>query len=232
ILYADKDFFKVFTFPLLNGNDTTVLDAPRNVVLTPATAAKYFGDESPLGKTLQIDGGNEEYVVTGIAEPAPLNSQIQYDLLVSFSSLDASKNELWNEANYHTYLLLNDADQLPLLERQVADYMKEVNHREMGMATESADYWTQHLEPLKAVHLHSAVSNSFEPNGSITYIYVLSTVAFLILLIACVNYINLATVQSVGRSTEIGIRKVMGADKSQLWKQFLGESFTITFLAT
>ncbi|WP_257666725.1 ABC transporter permease [Parapedobacter tibetensis] len=232
VLYADADFFKLFSFSLLMGSSTTALDAPRKVVLTPKAAEKYFGTEDPIGKTLRLDGSDLEYEVTGIAEEAPLNSQIQYDILLSFTSLGASKNEQWKSANYHTYLLLNDANQLPILEKQIADYMKEVNHTEMGITEGSSDYWTYHLEPLEAVHLHSAVGNNFEANGNITYIYVLSIVAFLILLIACVNYINLATAQSVSRGTEIGIRKVMGAGKSQLWKQFLGESFAITLLAT
>lgn len=232
VFYADADFFKLFSFPLLMGNGATALDAPRKIVLTPKTAKKYFGAEDPIGKTLRLDGGNEEYEVTGIVEEAPLNSQIQYDILVSFTSLGASKNEQWKSANYHTYLLLTDANQLPTLEQQIADYMQEVNQTEMGITGGSADYWTYHLERLEAIHLHSAVGNNFESNGNITYIYVLSIVAFLILLIACVNYINLATAQSVSRGTEIGIRKVMGAGKSQLWKQFLGESVAITFLAT
>lgn len=231
VLYADADFFKLFSFPLLMGNSETALDAPRKMVLTPKAAEKYFGTENPIGKTLRLDGNDQEYEVTGIAEESPLNSQIQYDILLSFNSLSASKNEQWKSANYHTYLLLNDANQLPLLEKQVAEYMKEQNQTEMGITKESSDFWTYHLEPMKAIHLHSSVGNSFESNGNITSIYALSIVAFLIMLIACVNYINLATAQSVSRGTEIGIRKVMGAGKSQLWQQFLGESIAITFLA-
>ena len=232
ILYADADFFQLFSFPLLRGNEATVLDAPRKVVLTPATARKYFGASDPIGQTLQLDGGHEEYQVTGISEAPPLNSQLQYDMLISFSTLAAADDEEWTTANYHTYLLLNNADQLAPLEQQIDQYMKKAAASEINIAAGSVDHWTYHLERLQDVHLHSAVSNSFEPNGNITYIYVLGIIAVLILLIACVNYINLATAQSVGRSTEIGIRKVMGAEKSQLWRQFLGESFVITLIAS
>ncbi|MGV3762944.1 ABC transporter permease [Parapedobacter sp.] len=232
ILYADADFFKLFSFALFRGNAATVLDAPQKAVLTPATAKKYFGTADPIGKTLQLDGGDDEYLITGIAEAPPLNSQLQYDILLSFASLKAAKEEQWRQANYHTYLLLGNAGQLTTLDRQVGDYMKKVNETEMGITAGSADYWTYHLEPLTSVHLHSAVTDSFESSGSMTYVYVLSIVAILILLIACVNYINLATAQSVRRGTEIGIRKVLGAEKAQLWRQFLGESFLITLFAT
>jgi len=231
VLYADADFFHIFSFPLLQGNPATALDAPHKIVLTSAAAKKYFGNEDPIGKTLRLNGGNKAYEVTGITKEAPLNSQVQYDVLISFSSLSAAKNEIWNTANYQTYLLLHQADQLAGLEQQITTYMKEVDRTEMHIPNGSTDYWTYHLEPLKDVHLHSAVGNSFEPNGNITYIYVLSVIAVLILLIACVNYTNLAIAQSASRSTEIGIRKVMGAEKSQLLNQFLGESALITFLA-
>jgi putative ABC transport system permease protein len=231
ILYADKDFFNLFSFHLLQGNPVSALADPQKVVLTPATAQKYFGEENPVGKTVTLDGGERIYEITGIVEEAPQNSQIQYDMLISFSSLKAAQQEEWRMANYHTYLLLNDSGQLPGLQEQILNYMEEVGRSEMGFAEGSSDHWTYYLEPLKSVHLHSAVGDSFEPNGNITYIYIFGLIAVMILMIACVNYINLATAQSVNRGTEIGIRKVMGAGKSQFLKQFLGESSTITMLA-
>lgn len=231
ILYADSSFLDVFSFHLLTGNPKTVLDAPGKILLTPAMARKYFGEGEALGKTLKFDGGDVDYEVTGIIEPAPQNSQIQYDFVVSFSSLSASKTEMWSTANYQTYLLLQDGNQLQGLEKELQSYMKHMAQEE-GEALNGTDYFTIHLEALGDIHLHSAVSNSFEANGNMRYIYVLSMIAVLILLIACVNYINMATAQSVRRSTEIGIRKVMGAEQQQLWKQFLGESFLCTCMAT
>ncbi len=229
ILYADADFFRLFSFPLSQGNRETALDTPQKVVLSRSTAKKYFGGTDPVGKTLRLNGGGKEYEITGIASDAPLNSQLQYDLIISFSSLGASRTEVWNTANYITYLLLGDAGQISPLATSISDYMKKVNQGgEMGIP--GTDYWTFHLEPLKAVHLHSDLAG-LESNGNMTYIYVLSIVAALILLIAGVNYTNLAIAQSVNRSVEIGIRKVMGADKSQLLNQFLGESALITSLA-
>ncbi len=228
ILYADADFFHLFSFPLRQGNAETALDAPQKVVLSSSTAKKYFGNTDPIGKTLKLNGGDREYEITGVTDDAPLNSQIQYDLIISFSSLNASKTEIWGTANYITYLLLQDANQINPLATSISDYMRKVNQGEMGIPEN--DYWTFHLEPLKTVHLHSPLVG-LESNGNMTYIYVLSVVAMLILLIACVNYTNLAVAQSASRGIEIGIRKVMGAGKPQLLNQFLGESALVTSLA-
>lgn len=228
ILYADAGFFNVFSFPLLKGNPNTVLDAPRKVVLSETAAEKYFGDTDPVGKTLRFNGGERVYEITGVATDAPLNSQIQYDLIVSFTSLDMARTEIWSSANYITYLLLRDAGSIQGLATAVSDYMKEVNRGEMDM--HGNDYWTFHLEPLKMVHLRSPLTG-LEPGGNLTYVYVLSIMAILILLIACGNYTNLAVAQSATRRVEIGVRQVMGAEKRQLLNQFLGESLLITNLS-
>src|SRR5690606_13989789 len=195
------------SFPVIQGNAATALNAPQKAVLSRTAAKKYFGSENPIGKTLTLDGEKQVYEVTAIVEDAPLNSQIQYDMLVSFTSLPAADTETWKNANYVTYLLLNNGNVQSDLANQIADYMKKVGREEMGIAENSSDFWTYHLEPLKSVHLYSSLAG-LEANGSAAYCYVLAIVAILILLIACVNYINLATAQSVGRSTEIGIRKV------------------------
>src|SRR6266487_787539 len=233
VLYADADFFKIFSFKMLQGNASTALALPYKIVLTTNAAKKYFpqdaahGDEDPIGKTLRINDLHD-YEVTGVVANPPLNSQIQFDMIVSFTSLGASKTEEWWSANYVTYLLLNDATQLSGLQQQLAGYMKKVTKDELHAV--GNDYLTYNLEPLKQVHLYSSL-DGLEPNGNITYIYVLGVIALLILLIACVNYTNLATAQSASRAIEVGIRKVLGAGRSQLFNQFIGESAFITMIA-
>ncbi len=230
LVYADAAFFDVFSFPLLEGNKQTVLDGPNKIVLTEQAARKYFGKENPVGKAIRINGGTTDYWVTGIAANVPLNSQIQFDVLVSFNSLNASKSEVWHNANYITYLLLHYKSQVSALGDEITDYTKREGKTEFGMEPTGNDYMTFKLEPLRTVHLYSKLPG-LESNGNITHVYILSIVALMILLIACVNYTNMATAQSVGRSTEIGIRKVMGARRTQLLKQFLGESFMVAVIS-
>jgi putative ABC transport system permease protein len=227
-LYADSSFFDIFSFKLIKGNPSSALNAPHQLVITESMAKKYFGNDDPIGKTLLISNV-DNFVVTGVAQDVPGSSQIQFDFLASFTSLDASKTEEWWTANDITYLLLNHADQIPRLEEQVASYMRTTQVRKEARV-EGSDYLTYHLEPLEKVHLYSSL-DGFEPNGNITYIYILGAIALLILFIACVNYTNLATAQSAGRGGEIGIRKVLGAGPLEIFLQHLGESALLTFIA-
>jgi putative ABC transport system permease protein len=165
-----------------------------------------------------------------VCEDAPQNSQIKFDFVTQFANLgNGVKDETWWTANWVTYFLLKDKNDIPQLQQQISNYMKTPQVRtEAGL--EGNDYLTYHLEPLEKVHLYSKLPG-FEPNSSITYIYMLALIALLILIIACANYTNLATAQSAGRSGEIGMRKVMGASKKQVFFQFISESSVITFLA-
>ena len=227
-LYADSSFFRIFSFPLVKGNPSTVLNAPQQIVLTEAAAIKYFGNEDPIGKTLKI-GNNKDFTVTGIAKESPGNSQIRFDFVASFTSLDASKTEEWWTANYVTYFILTPDADLPQLQQQIKSYMQTAEMRK-AMDVEGSDWVTYDLEPLKKVHL-SSNKEGLEPNGNITYIYILAAIAILILIIACVNYTNLATAQSAGRTGEISIRKVLGAGSRQLFGQYLGESALLVFVS-
>ena len=226
-LYADSAFFSMFSFSLISGDMATVLDAPEKLVVTESTAKKYFGAENPIGKTLKV-GGTKSFLVTGICKDPPGNSQIQFDFVGSFTTLNASKEEKYNEANYATYLLLNEQTSVKELQPKITAFATKVGKEEMKL--EGNNYMTFHLEPLTSVHLHSKL-DGFEPNSNILYTYILGAVAFLILLIAGVNYTNLSTAQSVGHSTEVGIRKVLGAARKQVFNQFILESFIITVLS-
>jgi putative ABC transport system permease protein len=225
-LYADSSFFRIFSFPLLQGDVKTSLSSPNKIVITQKMATKYFGAQEPLGKILKI--GDADFEISGIAADAPSNSQIQFDFVASFSSLAFAREEKWMEANYVTYLLLNSKEKVDGLERQIHDYMKNVNKTEVRIS--GNQYLTYYLEPLTKVHLYSSLPG-FEPNGSIVYIYILAAVAMLILIIACVNYVNLAAAQATDRIEEIGIRKTFGAEKKQIFSQFIGESFLTTLIA-
>jgi putative ABC transport system permease protein len=229
-VYADSSLFKIFSLRLLRGNPQTALDAPNKVVITRAIAAKYFGKTDPIGKSISVAwyGPPKNYQVTGIVADAPENSQIKFDFIGSFTSIQASTHEEWFSANYITYLLLHDKDQFTGFQLQLNQYMLGVSKGELKLPANSPLMYN--LEPLLWVHLHSEMSG-LEPNGSITTVYILGIVALLILIIACINYTNMATVQSSAKSTEIGIRKVLGAQKAQLFGQFIGESFLLTLIS-
>ena len=226
-LYADSSVLNVFSFPLLQGNMQSVLNGPNQVIITPKISAKYFGTTSPIGKTLRT-GDTKEYTITGIVAEAPENSQIKYDFIASFSSLEASKTEEWWTANYVTFLLLRQKNDLKALQAQLNSYMRGVSKTQLELT--GSNPLLYNLEPLLRVHLYSALGG-LEPNGSIATTSILGVIALLILIIACINYTNLATVQSSTRSAEIGVRKVLGAEQAQLFGQFIGESFLITFFS-
>jgi putative ABC transport system permease protein len=224
-LYADSTFFRLFSFKLLKGKPNAVLDAPKMVVVTESTAKKYFGNEDPVGKILIIGSKGLEYQVTGVTEDCPSNSQIKYDFLASFSSLGAKQEQYW-EANYTTYLLLKDKSFIPSLQAKIGPFMK----KEMAASISGNDYISYELEHFKKIHLYS-IYEGFEPNNSITYVYIVTAIALLILLIACFTYINLSTARSIERAKEVGIRKVAGAFKNQIFWQFISESLILAVFA-
>ncbi len=224
-LFVDSTFFKVFSgFKLLQGSADKVLDATNKVVLTRSAAKKYFGDTNPIGKTLKMGVAQIEYEVTGISEDCPQNSQIKYQVLASFQNLrNAPENTYWN-ANYTTYLLLKQPEQLASLQDKINRFMKE-EVKDMQNVTIQYE-----LEPFLDIHLHSPYPG-IEANSNIKYVYITAGIAVLILLIAGFTYINLSTVRSMERAREVGIRKVAGASRQQIFWQFISESFLLSFIA-
>lgn len=229
LLYADPNFFSVFSFKLIAGDAGSVLSSADKVVITQNAAEKYFGHQDALGKALKI--GSKTYTVSAIAANVPSNSQIQYDFVLPFSLyMDRQGPEQWWSANNMTYLLLSSKDDIAPLQQQIKAYMNDVSKNELKMT--GREYLTFDIQALRDVHLYGNMPDEFEPGGSITYIYIMLAVAVLILLIACVNYINLAIAQSSGRGAEIGVRKVMGAGQGELFWQFITESVFTAVIAS
>lgn len=225
-MYADSTFFGLFAAQLVKGSRQTALNGPNVVVLTEAAAKKYFGAEEPLGKILKVGSSGVDYTVTGVMKGYPSASQMQFDFLASFSSLGANQEQTYWDANYTTYLLLKDRASFASLQNKIPAFMK----KEMQGVVSGNDYVTFWLEPFQRIHLYSDYEG-FEPNNSITYVYIVGGVAFLMLLIACFTYINLSTARSVERAKEVGVRKVAGAVRRQIFWQFISESFLLSVFA-
>ena len=224
-MYADSTFFDIFSFHLLKGDPHSALAGPRKVIVTESSAKKYFGDEDPIGKLLQVSSDTDVYVVTGVIQDCPSNSQVDFDFLASFSSLGIPKDaeDTYWDANYVTYLLLKNQASIAGLQAKLPPFLKK------EMAGQGATI-NMYLEPFDKIHLHSPY-DAFEPNNSITYIYILAAVALLILIIVASTYINLSTARSIERAREVGVRKVIGAGKQQLFWQFIGESAVLCLLS-
>jgi putative ABC transport system permease protein len=225
--YADSSFFDIFSFKLLIGNTKKVLEDPNMVVITESTAKKYFGNENPIGKLIRVND-TKDFTITGITADCPKNSQIQFDFLASFSSLRAAQEEeTWWNANWTTFLLLKNEEHIKTLQAKVLPFMKtQLSKEEMAES-----HLTYQLEPFTKVHLHSPVENTFQPNTNILYLYIFSAVALLILAIACFTYMNLTTARATERAKEVGMRKVLGAARKQLFWQFIAESSVLTLVA-
>ncbi|HEV3412622.1 MAG TPA: ABC transporter permease [Puia sp.] len=222
-MYADSSFFNIFSIPLLQGDMRSALSGPGKAVLTAMTARRYFGDADPVGKTIRVGTDSSDYSVTGVIAEPPSNSQIKFDLIASFSSLHANQDEYYWDANYTTFLLLHNPSDLATLQPKVTAFMQ----KEMKGSGATINFL---LEPFQRIHLYSPYAG-FEPGTSIVYIYILAGVALLILVIAGSTYINLSTARSVDRAREVGVRKVIGAGKGQLFWQFIGESLLLCLLA-
>ncbi|TLV01015.1 ABC transporter permease [Dyadobacter luticola] len=227
ILFADSTFFQIFSFPFVEGDPATALSQPNSVVIDQTTAQKFFGSASAIGKSVKM---NEKYTlqITGVIKDVPSYSHIKFNWLGSYSTLPRSKTEAFDSANDYTYLLLRPNASLKTLQGKVDQFTKQNLEDPQNPSVKVK----LELEPFERIHLYSKAGNALEAAGDYKYIYVLSGVAILILLIACINFINLVTARSAMRAREVGVRKVMGAVRMQLFRQHLLESAIITLSAT
>lgn len=225
-ILADPELFEVFSWDFISGTKNTSLQGTNSIVISEATAAKYFGSQAPIGKTISVKNlGQADFTVTGVIKDIPKNSHFQADVIAPLKSGDDLFWDNFEErSSFYTYIRTkNGADRSELLEK-----LREVYALSLGS---DAQYSKIHLQPVTSIHLHSHLNGELAANSDIKYIYLFSLLALLVLMIAGSNYISLATARSIHRAQEVGLRKVVGADRKNLISQFLGESLFITLLS-
>jgi len=226
IFFADPEIFNVFSFPLVRGNPETALKEPHSILISEEMRIKYFGDDNPVGKTLTIDE-NRDYKITGVFKNIPRNSHFRFNFLGSFLDYAGRHSDKWGILNYYTYILISKNYPVHKLDEKMPGFIEKYRGKESRYKYKSL--YT--FQPLTRIHLHSDLANEIEPNSDIKNIYVTSLIALFILLIACSNYINLSTAMHFKRTKEVGLRKVFGATRVQLMKQFLSDSFLFSFIS-
>jgi len=238
LAFADSNFLEMFSIPLVKGNTFDALVQPNSIVISKSFAEKYFGNQDVLGKILSIGVNNVDYKVTGVFERIPDKSHFHFDAFLSMSTIKF-RHQTWSNLGFYTYLQLNKNTDSQKLEAKfpqlVAKYVVPEVQQDMGVslaeAQNAVNTFIFSLQPLTDIHLYSHTQYELEPNSDIKYVYIFSALAIFILLLACVNFVNLSTARAVKRAREVGVRKVMGSEKKQLIFQFLTESILLTFLA-
>lgn len=244
VLFADSTFFDVFSFKLLEGDMDKALTDPFSIVMTEETAVRYFGLKAVergdiVGQLLKA--GNDTYAVTGIMENVPHNSHFDFDILVSMSTQPDANNPIWINMNYYTYVKLADGTEPANLEDKLRDLVKQyvipqviayLHFPDMEYTDDLLDQnFKYQLQPITDIHLHSNLHGELDANSDIQYVYIFSAIAVFILLIACINFMNLATARSAKRAKEVGIRKTLGSSKNPLIAQFMFESLLFIIIS-
>ncbi|MEN8228640.1 MAG: ABC transporter permease [Bacteroidota bacterium] len=237
--FADSTFFNLFTAPAIFGDPRQMLNRPNTVVLTEEIARKYFGSEDPVGKMLQVGQREGNFEVTGVVKGLPENSHFRFNMLGSMTSIYLADHTRWLGNNNYTYLLLEEGTNPTELETRfpglIETHMGPELEEMLGLSMEeffsSGNKYGYFLQPLKDIHLQSDLQFEINPGGSRTSVIIFSVIAIFLIIIASINFMNLATASAAKRATEVGIRKVAGAGKHRLVWQFLTESFLTSILA-
>ena len=219
--HADSSFFSLFSYTFLQGNPALALMEPESVVITASTAQKYFPDQNPMGQTLTYDG--KDYRVTGIIEDVPGASHFHFDFLARLEP----EADRWFMYSAYTYVLLHPDVNPEQVEEKLDRFVESTVKPQMR----GGNYGRFRLQPLTRIHLYSNLSNEIKPNSDVRYLYIFAAVALVLLLVACINYVIITTARSSERIQEVGVRKTFGAPRSELIRQFIGESTLLTFAA-
>lgn len=240
IALADSGFFNVFSLELLEGEPDKVLSQPNAVVLTQSQARKYFGNNEAVGNHLRIGNDSTLYTITGVMQDVPENSHLEFDILLSFLTHPRANDDFWLSNSFSTYLLLHEGAKAETLESKlpiiIEKYIGPQVEKSLGMDlqafADAGNRYGMFIQPLSDIHLNTDIVADFKRSSDRKYIYIFSGIAFIILIVAGINYMNLSTARSTRRSREVGLRKVVGSSKGMLIWQFLLESVLLTILST
>ncbi|RYE19345.1 MAG: FtsX-like permease family protein, partial [Sphingobacteriaceae bacterium] len=236
VVYSDPNIFEVFTLPMLTGNPKSALTEPNSVVITASTAKRYFNKTDVIGQTLLINN-HTLYKITGVIQNIPVQSHFNFDFFLSLSSSPEYHNLNWFNYLCTTYILLNNQADYKKLEAKLPDLIRKATVQQSAgfdykAFEKSGNYFKLNLTPLADIHLQSNRQYELGVNGNLQYVYIFSAIALFILLIACINFINLSTARSSSRAKEVVVRKVLGSSRKNLMAQFLSESILVTLAAT
>jgi putative ABC transport system permease protein len=235
-MYADPGIIEVFTFNFISGDPSTALKEPNTAIVDESTARKYFGSENPINKIIQVEGQKDGYKITGLVKDFPPQSHLHFNFLVSFSSAEQNHKDNWLIPYMFTYIVVKPNSSIPVLEKNLSDLVVKNFSAQVDKFTGMSwqDYKKKnghglnvYLQPLTAIHLHSHFRVELEPNGNYIYVYLFGIIAAFILLLSSVNFINLTTASASVRAKEIGVRKVSGALKINLIRQFMLETLLL-----
>jgi putative ABC transport system permease protein len=235
VFYVDSSFFEVFQYNLMHGDINTALEKPNNIVITQSTSKRYFGDKNPVGKILKTE--RESFIISGLMEDVPDNSHLHFDMIIPISTVRKRwKNvDRANQNAFYTYLKINQNVDLDTfaekLDKGAWDVYGYIQNGDTLDIPEGLNVGIN-VTPIADIHLKSNLEKEFEKNSDIKTIYIFSTIAFLILILACINYINLATARSVNRSKEVAVRKILGGTRKNIFIQFMSESFILALIST